>query len=124
MSADGNARALQIGMTQGQVVDIMGNHYEVVGANEESVVWGYKSADDGIYKLCFVKGKLTEWNKVWLRKYEYENNNTTAVKKDNSATKFHLQAHRNAMLSAASTDAERDAINAHMDAVERGALEE
>lgn len=126
MNADSNVRNLKIGMTQEQVIDIMGSHYEVVGANEEAIVWGYRSAYDGIYKLRFVNSKLTEWNKVWLKQYEYENNNnnTAAVKKDNSATKFHLQAHRNAMLSAATSDTEKAAINIHMDAVERSALGE
>ena len=125
MNADGNIRKVKIGMTQEEVIAHMGSHYEVIEANQEFVIWGYKAADDGIYKLRFVSDTLVGWNKIWLNKYEYDKDNTAAINRlnpDDSAKRIHLKAHRDAMLSSAKSDAERASINAHMDAVEKGTL--
>lgn len=72
-NADKNIRDISLGMSQQQIVSIMGDQYEVVEAKDNIIVWGYKSFDDGIYKLRFTDGKLSEWSKVWLNKYEFEN---------------------------------------------------
>ena len=69
-NTDKNIKGLNIGMTQDQIISVMGKDYNVLEATNEFVVWGYKSLDDGIYRLTFVDGRLTEWKKIWLNKYE------------------------------------------------------
>lgn len=82
-NADKNIRNISLGMTQQQIISIMGDEYEILEAKDNIIVWGYKSLDDGIYKLRFTDGKLMEWNKVWLNKYEYEDRRIS--KKDSSS---------------------------------------
>ncbi len=77
-NADKNIRNISLGMSQQQIISIMGDEYEVVEAKDNITVWGYKSFDEGIYKLRFINGKLSEWNKVWLNKYEFENRPITS----------------------------------------------
>lgn len=128
LNADGNIRRVKIGMTEDQIESLMGKHYEVVGATGESTVWAYRTSNSAMYKFRFVNGRLAEWNKVWPRRYENNSDDTAFMKKDkkndNTSTKFHLQAHRNAMLSTATSDSQRHHINAHMDAVEKSMLDE
>lgn len=83
-NADKNIRNISIGMSQQQIVSIMGDQYEVVEAKDNVIVWGYKAFDEGIYKLRFVDGKLLGWNKVWLNKYEFENRPAPASSSDTS----------------------------------------
>ncbi|MCC8188698.1 MAG: hypothetical protein LIP08_14685 [Bacteroides sp.] len=69
MNADKNIRKLSIGMTEKEVIGVMGKEYEVISANSRNTVWGYKSYDDSIYMLYFEKGRLVEWEKEWLKVY-------------------------------------------------------
>ena len=66
ISADKNMRKLDINMTKNEVVDIMGNNYEVINRTENTFVLGYKSSDEGIYMLFFEDDLLKEWNKEWM----------------------------------------------------------
>lgn len=66
MSANRNMKAVEINMTKGQVIAIMGDAYELIGSTEEVEIIGYKTADDAIYKLYFEDNKLKEWHKEWL----------------------------------------------------------
>jgi len=65
-SADHNMKSVEINMTQEEVISIMGEVYELVGGSENIKVIGYKTADEGIYKLYFEDGILKEWHKEWL----------------------------------------------------------
>lgn len=123
-SADHNMRNVEVNMTKQEVISIMGDKYEVVGGADNLEVIGYKTADEGIYKLYFEDGILREWNKEWLNYYRSGNCNTPVrtTTKDNSAMRFHLKAHRNAMLSTSSSDFQKQAINHHMDAHEKMVL--
>lgn len=124
LNADGNIRNVSLGMSQQQVASVMGNHYEVLEARNNAIVWGYKAADNGIYRLRFVDGRLSDWNKMWLNRYEQDSRITFNRESDNSSTRQHLNVHRNAMLSTATSDTQKAAINAHMDAHERAVLGE
>lgn len=57
MNADRNIKKVETGMTQELVAVLMGSHYEIIGANEESLIWGYKAADnihmDAVEKYVF-----------------------------------------------------------------------
>lgn len=125
MNADNNIKKIGLGMTKEQVIAIMGENYEVIGSKESEILLGYKSYDYGIYKLRFINNKLTEWTKDWLPQYYNKDSSYHSTKaKDNSSTKAHLDAHRNAMLSTATSDTQRDAINFHMDAHSKAVLGE
>lgn len=122
MGADSNIKKVNLGMTQQEVIAIMGDTYEIISTKEGTSTLGYKSSDNGIYKLLFIDGKLKEWNKEWFNdRYiiKDESGKVSTPTSDNWAKKSHLDAHRNAMLSTASSQAERDGINAHMDAHEK-----
>jgi len=128
MSADHNMRYVEINMTKEQVISIMGDKYEMVGSTEDLLILGYKTADDGIYKLYFENGLLKEWYKEWLPAARQRDrdcgqvHSSVPIQKDNTALKMHLDAHRNAMLSTASTDSDKQHINLHMDAHEKAML--
>lgn len=66
LHADHNMKKVEINMTKDEVISIMGNVYELIGSTEELLIIGYKTADDGIYKLYFEHGILKEWYKEWL----------------------------------------------------------
>ncbi len=117
MNADNNIKKISLGMTKEQVITIMGEHYEIIGSKEDELLLGYKAYDYGIYKLRFVNNKLMEWAKDWLPQYYKKDSSYNSTKtKDNSSMRAHLDAHRKAMLSTATSDIQRDAINIHMDA--------
>jgi len=64
-------KEINLGMSKQDVITIMGENYEVLYAKNGTVVLGYRSYDyyvHGVYKLVFVDGKLTEWEKEWLIK--------------------------------------------------------
>lgn len=123
--ADSNMRKISIGMTKEQVISVMGKHYESVAATHQTEVIGYKSSEYEIYILQFENNKLIEWHKEWLQRDRIAPTETSLHKqKDNSGTKFHLDAHRNAMLSTASSDSQKAHINIHMDAVEKSMLDD
>lgn len=125
MNADNNIKKINLGMTKEQVITIMGEHYEIIGSKEGELLLGYKAYDYGIYKLLFINNKLKEWTKDWLPQYYNKDSSYNSTKtKDNSSTKAHLDAHRNAMLSTATSDSQRDAINIHMDAHSKAVLGE
>lgn len=69
MNADKNIRKLNIGMTEKEVIGVMGKEYEVTSANSTHTVWVCRSYDESIYKLYFEKGRLVEWEKEWLKVY-------------------------------------------------------
>ncbi|MDL2290173.1 hypothetical protein LJB95_02080 [Paludibacteraceae bacterium OttesenSCG-928-F17] len=73
---DNNMKKLSIGMKKERVSSIMGKDYEIIASKEGIIVLGYKSPDNGIYKLTFVNGRLTEWEKEWFP-------TTTVIKKSN-----------------------------------------
>lgn len=74
MNTDENMKKVELGMTQEQVISAMGKRYEIIGARENMVILGYKSYDNGIYKLFFVDEKLIEWNKEWIpQRWDYDN---------------------------------------------------
>lgn len=125
MNADNNIKKISLGMTKEQVIAIMGEHYEIIGSKEGELLLGYKAYDYGIYKLLFINNKLKEWTKDWLPQYYNKDESYNSTKtKDNSNMKSHLDAHRNAMLSTATSDTQRDAINNHMDAHSKAVLGE
>lgn len=125
MNADNNIKKISLGMTKEQVIAIMGEHYEIIGSKEGELLLGYKAYDYGIYKLLFINNKLKEWTKDWLPQYYNKDESYNSTKtKDNSSMKSHLDAHRNAMLSTATSDTQRDAINNHMDAHSKAVLGE
>ncbi len=125
MNADNNIKKINLGMTKEQVITIMGEHYEIIGSKEGELLLGYKAYDYGIYKLLFINNKLKEWTKDWLPQYYNKDTAYNSSKaKNNSSTKAHLDAHRNAMLSTATSDSQRDAINIHMDAHSKAVLGE
>lgn len=66
-STDNNIKKVSVGMKKKKVISIMGDNYEVLAAREGVMTLGYKSPHNGIYKLVFVRDKLKEWNKEWLR---------------------------------------------------------
>lgn len=127
MNIDAKMKDVVLGMTMDEVIRVAGTFYEVVEASESVTVLGYKSYDYGIYKLRFIDGKLKEWKKEWLPRYDdylsssYNSSSKKGVK-DNSSTKAHLNAHRNSLLSTATSDSQKAAINAHMDAHEKAVL--
>ena len=125
MNTHNSIKEISLGMTQEQVISIMGEHYEIISSKENIVVLGYKSYDNGIYKLYFVDGKLSEWVKEWLPEYYHPKDSSFNNKhENNSSMKEHLNAHRNAMLTTATSDTQRDAINIHMDAHAKATLGE
>lgn len=69
MYSDQKIKDVTIGMTKEQVIAIMGEGYEVIGSNEDTITLGYKTLDYGIYKLVFANDKLTGWNKEWFKNY-------------------------------------------------------
>jgi len=118
--ADSNMRKVSIGMTKKQVLSVMGEHYEPLAATKDKKSIGYRVAANEIYILNFENDILVEWHKEWLlERLTPSGDISLKDKKDNSATKFHLDAHRNAMLSGAGSESEKDHINIHMDAMER-----
>ncbi|MFV0539307.1 MAG: hypothetical protein ACK5M3_18350 [Dysgonomonas sp.] len=125
MNADNNIKKISLGMTKEQVIAIMGEYYEIIGSKEGELLLGYKAYDYGIYKLRFINNKLTEWTKDWLPQYyNKESSYNSTETKDNSGMKAHLDAHRSSMLSTATSDTQRDAINSHMDAHSKAVLGE
>ncbi|MCC8173107.1 MAG: hypothetical protein LIO65_01560, partial [Odoribacter sp.] len=124
LNADSNIKKVELEMNKQEVIDIMGKNYEVLGAEKtpngeliEKI--GYKPNQLERYVLIFKNGKLTIWNKEQIYT-PY----TNEYYKDNTAMKAHLDAHRKAMLSTASTEAQKQHINFHMDAHEKAILGE
>lgn len=71
MNTDSNMKKLKIGMTKEEVVSIVGNHYEIIGANKHTEMIGYQYATNEIYILKFENNKLVEWHKEWLRQERF-----------------------------------------------------
>lgn len=64
MQADTNAKNVHIGMTEKEVVQIMGKHYEIVGAAANTRVIKYNTADvDYEYRFLFVNNRLESFSK-------------------------------------------------------------
>lgn len=82
LSSDNNIKKIELGMTKDQVISIMGDSYEIIRSKEGLVVLGYESRGDGIYKLRFVNGILTEWNKEWLHRYPVKDAHYNSDKKE------------------------------------------
>jgi hypothetical protein len=61
---------VQIGMSEDEVVRIMGRNYDVVGATATTRTLGYGVYDDGDrvaeYRLVFVNGVLDSFNKEFI----------------------------------------------------------
>lgn len=62
-TASYNARKVEIGMTEREVIRIMGRDYDVVAAraNTRTLVWGYnndRNTRSSEYRMVFVDGKL------------------------------------------------------------------
>ncbi len=85
---DNNIKKINIGMTQEDVISILGNFYEIIDSKKESVILGYKSYDNGIYKLTFQNGELTEWHKEWFTREtsSYQPNATSSTSQPINAT--------------------------------------
>ncbi|MCD8166141.1 MAG: outer membrane protein assembly factor BamE [Bacteroides sp.] len=121
---------IRIGMTKNEVVAIMGKSYEVIAHTEKGYTLGYKAYDEGIYHLRFVNNRLKSWKKEWpyYPRFRHQERTEQARKaairqtSDNSGTKAHLDAHRRSMLSGADSEAQKNAINFHMDAHEKAVL--
>lgn len=71
INADSNMRKVKIGMSKQHVIEIVGEHYEVVAATKHQEVIGYKSSVDEIYLLQFENNRLVEWHKEWLRQERF-----------------------------------------------------
>lgn len=67
-NTDKNMKKVNVGMSRKKVVSILGEDYEILSSRNNTYVLGYKTTDDGLYKLVFVNDKLKEWNKEWNRK--------------------------------------------------------
>ncbi len=129
--ADNKIKLVQIGMTKNEVIDIMGNTYEIIAADKDGETLGYRDFSNAIYQLAFVKDRLVRWNKVWFNdtgRYKYANESpriqTQKEPENNTALKNHLDAHRNALLSGAKSEDEKSSINTHMDAHSKAMLGE
>lgn len=65
MNLDKNARKLEQGMTKKEVVHLLGNSYKVVEGRSTYrgfvEVIGYTNAEEGVYNLVFLDGKLDSW---------------------------------------------------------------
>lgn len=129
MQTDTNIKRIDRNMTKEEVISIMGNYYQRLGLSKESEKIGYVNSHNTMYVLTFVEGRLVEWNSILLNNL---NSNTSSIgssvsaigNNDNSSMKTHLEAHRNAMLSGATSDSQKQAINDHMNAHEKGVLGE
>lgn len=66
-TTDKNIRKLELGMTEEEVIQVMGKSYEIIARTEDSFTLGYKSASDEYYRLKFAYDQLVEWDKVWLK---------------------------------------------------------
>jgi len=64
--ADANMRKVAIGMTEKEVISVMGNKYELISGNKQETVWAYQTVNEARYMLYFVNGRLAEWEKEWL----------------------------------------------------------
>ncbi len=71
LSVDANMRQVELGMSQSEVISIMGKSYQVIVQDQENCIWGYSNyGEDAIYKLRFEDGILKGWEKVWLKRIE------------------------------------------------------
>ncbi len=65
MNVGSNVKKLELGMSKRDVVSIMGKSYLSLGAiqtPEGNVeVIGYPTADDNLYRLHILEGKLVQW---------------------------------------------------------------
>lgn len=73
LNADKRMKDVRIGMTQDEVIQIMGNSYQVIGSKQNEVILGYEIISESIYRLVFIDGVLTEWTKEWLPKQDSHN---------------------------------------------------
>ncbi|MDH6307654.1 putative nucleic acid binding AN1-type Zn finger protein [Dysgonomonas sp. PFB1-18] len=62
-STDNNMKKVTTGMSKKKVISIMGDNYEVISSQNNTYTLGYKTADNGVYKLVFTDDKLVKWNK-------------------------------------------------------------
>jgi hypothetical protein len=76
MNTDNNIKNISLGMTKEQVIAVMGEFYEIIGAKEGEFILGYKTYDYGIYKLRFVDNKLIDWTKDWIPEYRGKDTST------------------------------------------------
>lgn len=67
MDTDNNMKKISVGMTKKKVISILGDDYEITSSKDRTLILGYKSSNNGIYRLVFVDDKLREWNKDYLR---------------------------------------------------------
>lgn len=66
VNADNKIKKVKVGMTQEEVIQIMGNSYQIIGSKQGQAILGYEAIGDSIYKLVFIDGILIEWTKEWL----------------------------------------------------------
>jgi hypothetical protein len=76
MTAARNMTRVELDMTKRDVVKIMGDTYEVIGSRAtregtEEII-GYLDANNDIYMLTFLNGKLVEYHKEWLPKHDHD----------------------------------------------------
>lgn len=63
MSVDRRVRKVEIGMTEKEVIRIMGRSYEIVGASGNMRIINYPAPPDYEYRFRFVGGRLESFAK-------------------------------------------------------------
>lgn len=78
---------VELGMPKTQVIKIMGNTFKLggvkmVGNDKIEVVEYYDDFHDEVYQFHFSNDKLTEWNKIRLKKHDCDCEKHEAKKTD------------------------------------------